>query len=76
MNKKIAREIVESFKGECYEEYKSLYEYVIYGGWEKDYFSAWLDSCSDYPSLEEIIDFCKETDLAIRLYLDAVEEAA
>lgn len=76
MNKKIARRIVESFKGELFSigEYKNTYEYVIDGGWEKDYFSSWLEGCSDYPYLGEIKDFCIETDRIIRLYIDAVEE--
>jgi hypothetical protein len=74
MNKKIVKEIVEGFKGEYFNEYDSFYDYLTYGGWEKDYFASWLESCSDYPTLSEIIDFCKETDRMIRLYIDAVEE--
>lgn len=74
MNKRIAKEIVEGFKGEYFEDYNSIYDYVIYGGWEKDYFSHWLDGCSDYPTLSEIIVFCNDTDRMIRLYIDAVEE--
>ena len=74
MTKKRAREIVENFKGEFITEYKSIYEYVIYGGWERDYFSAWLERCSDYPCLEEIINFCKETELIIELYCMVVED--
>lgn len=74
MNKKIAKEIVEDFKGEYFNEYNSFYDYVVYEGWEKDYFACWLEGCSNYPTLSEIIDFCEETDRIIRLYIDAVEE--
>lgn len=73
MNKRIAREIVEGFKGEYYNDYNNTYEYVTSGAWEKDYFSAWLEGCSDYPFIEEIKNFCIDTDRIIRLYLDAVE---
>lgn len=74
MNKEIAKEIVEGFKGEYFNEYENHYNYVINGGWEQDYFSSWLEGCSNYPYLSEIIAFCKETDRVIRLYIDAVEE--
>lgn len=74
MNKKIAREIVEAYKGDLFTEYNSVYEYVLSGDWEKDYFASWLDSCSDYPTLSEIMSFCNETNRMIRLYIIAVEE--
>lgn len=73
MNSKIAMEIVEGFKGEYASEYKDTYSYVISGMWEKDYFSAWLEGCCEYPFLEEIKKFCIDTDRIIRLYLEVVE---
>ena len=48
------------FEGECASDYKTMYDYFISGGFEKDYFSAWLEGCSDYPLLEEIIEFCED----------------
>ena len=43
MSKKNAYEFVTSFVGEYANDYRDFYEYVINGGWEKDYFSDWLD---------------------------------
>lgn len=51
----LAQEVNE-FEGECANDYKTRREYVeMWGAFEKDYFAAWLESCSDYPSLDEII---------------------
>lgn len=72
MEKEVAKKTVEQYKGKTFGEYKNTYEYVIYGGWERDYFGSWFESCN--PSLEEIAAFCKETDEVIRLYIEAVEE--
>ena len=77
MIKKNAYEFVTSFVGEYADDYKSFYEYVAKGAWEKDYFSDWLDKISvdcGYPSLEEIIAECNFANRQIALYLDIVEE--
>jgi hypothetical protein len=51
----LAQEVNE-FEGECANDYKTRREYVeMWGAFEKDYFAAWLEGCSDYPSLDEII---------------------
>ena len=68
-----AIKIVEEFKGEYFSDYANIKEYVEMGAWEKDYFSAWLASCSDYPTLREIENFCKQTTAIIEAYLDIVE---
>ena len=76
MNKEtmVAVELIEDFKGVCANDYKDTYEYVIDGMWERDYFSSWLESCSDYPCLEEIEDFCREVYEMIELYVNWYEE--
>lgn len=50
--------LINEFKGEFANEYETRWEYVEQGGWERDYFEDWLRSCSDYPYLDEIEDFC------------------
>lgn len=47
---------VNEFEGECANEYKTRWEYVESGAFEKDYFAAWLEGCSDYPMMDEIIE--------------------
>lgn len=76
MEKLTAREIMEvyEFKGECANEYKTRYDYVISGAFEKDYFSSWLDSCSDYPMLNEIIEFCQTASKLVDKWIHAVDE--
>ena len=71
---KVAVEFIESFKGVLYSYYEDTYNYVINGGWEKDYFADWLVSCSDYPNLDEIEYFCKQVEKQIAIYIDYVEE--
>jgi hypothetical protein len=60
--------IVE-FKGECANEYKSMYDYLTSGGFERDYFASWLKSCSDYPCLDEITEFCDDASEMIQLWV-------
>ena len=77
MSKKNAYEFVTSFVGEYANDYRDFYEYIINGGWEKDYFSDWLDRISAdcvYPTLDDIIAECKFANRQIALYLDVVEE--
>lgn len=64
---------INEFKGECANEYKTRYEYILNGAFEKDYFAAWLESCSDYPSLNEIIKFCQDAAKLIDKWVYAVE---
>lgn len=67
---------INNFRGEMASEYRTHLNYVEMGGWEKDYFSSWLEGCSDYPYLGEIADFCRETDAAILVWLEGVEAGA
>lgn len=64
---------ISYFRGVMASEYSTHLEYVEMGGWERDYFADWLASCSDYPSLDEIEDFCHNVNKAIELWLDGVE---
>ena len=57
---------INNFCGELADEHDTHFEYVESGDWEKDYFADWLVSCSDYPSLKEIEDFCHTTQYYIR----------
>jgi thiaminase len=67
-------ETVETFRGECFNDYENIWDYVSKGGWEKDYFSAWLDGCSDYPFISEIKDFCEAVDELLTEYTHYIEE--
>lgn len=67
-------EKVETFKGEYFNDYKDMYDYVANGGWEKDYFSAWLEGCVDYPFIIEIKEFCEAVDELLTQYIHYVEE--
>ena len=64
---------VSYYRGKRANEYDTHLEYVEMGAWEKDYFADWLASCSDYPSLEEIEDFCRTTNYYIRHWFDGVK---
>ncbi len=66
-------EIITGFRGECADDYSSTYEYVINGGWEKDYFASWMEGCAEYPTLREIMYFCKYTDAMIMAWINSVE---
>lgn len=66
-------EFIQEFEGEYANEYNSRYEYVERGAFEKDYFASWLESCSDYPTLIEIQEFCEAVGEAIKMWLYAVE---
>lgn len=75
MNSKNSQEPVKHHKLIVKQYYST--EYVINGGWEKDYFSDWLDRISadcGYPTLDDIIAECKFANRQIALYLDVVEE--
>lgn len=65
---------ITEFRGCLAEEYDTHLEYVESGGWEKDYFNDWLISCSDYPTLGEIEDFCKTLQYYLDHWFDGVEE--
>ena len=67
-----AVEYISNYRGQFANEYDTHLEYVESGAWEKDYFSAWLEGCSDYPSLCELMVFCKEVSYDIRHWLDGV----
>lgn len=64
---------INEFKGECANEYNGRMDYVECGAFERSYFAYWLDSCSDYPCVNEIIEFCQALDNDIRMWLNAVE---
>lgn len=64
---------IQDYRGESASEYSSRLEYVERGGFEKDYFASWLESCSDYPCLNEIKEFCESVDCSIKMWLYAVE---
>jgi hypothetical protein len=66
-------EFIQEFKGECANDYETRMEYVEKGGFEKDYFSSWLESCSDYPNLIEIKEFCEAVNDGITMWIEAVE---
>ena len=68
-----ACDFVTNFRGEMANNYDTHLEYVEMGAWEKDYFADWLASCSDYPSLEEIEDFCHSVNYYIGHWFDGVE---
>ena len=79
MDKNVVASFVEEiseFKGELANEYKTRQEYVKSGAFEKDYFASWLEGCSDYPYLCEIIEFCQYVDAAIQEWLNAVEDGS
>lgn len=65
---------ISDWVGECAYDYPTQYDYVIKGGWEKDYFDGWLNNATIYPTLEEIIDFCNWLNEQIELWISAVEE--
>lgn len=67
---------ITGYRGELAGHYDTHLEYVEYGGFEKDYFYEWTESCSDYPTLSEIIEFATKLDEDIRLWLDGVEDGS
>ncbi len=46
---------VNEFEGEYVDDYKTRTEYIDRGGFERDYFDSWIQSCSDYPMMCEVI---------------------
>ena len=64
---------IQEFKGECANDYETRREYVEKCGFEKDYFASWLESCSDYPNLIEIQEFCEAVNDSIIMWTKAVE---
>ena len=67
--------LIYEFKGECARDYKTRYDYVCdYGAWEKDYFASWIESCSDYPMLSEIQEFCESVSACIERWIYAVDQ--
>ena len=67
-------EEVQNFKGEYADEYKTRLDYVMKGGFERDYFANWLDNCSDYPMTQEIIDMATHIHEMVCEWGDAVDE--
>ena len=65
---------ISYFRGEMANDYDTHLEYVESGAWEKDYFSCWLESCSDYPDLKEIESFCKTLQHYLDHWFNGVEE--
>lgn len=63
---------VSNYRGEYADEYRTHLEYVESGAWEKDYFSAWIEGCSDYPDLWEIKEFCDKVIEDIELWAEGV----
>ena len=66
-------DFITEFRGECANGYATHLEYVEMGGWEKDYFARWLDSCIDYPTLDEIESFCHTVSYYLDHWFDGVE---
>lgn len=67
---------VQGFYGDYAEDCETRSDYVLgYDyGFEKDYFCAWIYSCSDYPDTFEIICECKHIQAMITLWKKAVEK--
>ena len=64
---------ISNYRGEYADEYRTHLEYVESGAWEKDYFAAWLEGCSDYPKLGEIMEFCEVINDALTEWIQGVE---
>lgn len=65
---------VQDFKGELANEYKTRMDYVNEGGFEKDYFSAWLEGCSDYPYMSEIVEMATHINEMVDEWIAAVDD--
>lgn len=65
---------VQEFEGELASYYKAHEDYILFGGFEKDYFSSWLESCSNYPMVCEIRDECDRIDKMIEMWGHAIEK--
>lgn len=66
---------IKEFYGEYASDYRFRYDYIYTRyEFEKDYFSSWVEGCSDYPTTYEIIDQCKYIQEMIDLWAMAVEK--
>lgn len=66
---------VQNFKGEYANEYRTRYDYVCqYCAFEKDYFSAWLEGCAEYPYVSEIAEMATHIQEMVDEWIAAVDD--